>query len=99
MSYNTMDQKDRVKPIRDQLATVTSSMRDNIEIIIDRGQKIEDLQDSADHMSDSALIFQNEARRFRRAEKIKYWCKIFQIIAGIVALIVLMCVIIYLCSR
>jgi hypothetical protein len=70
-----------------QVKDVTDIMRENVQKIIERDQKINDVLDSSEKLRDSASFFQRTAVKLRR----KMWwknTKFTLILAGIVILLI-----------
>ncbi|XP_062515904.1 vesicle-associated membrane protein 4-like [Corticium candelabrum] len=81
-----------VKKVQQQLDDVVDIMHKNIERVVERGEKLEDLQDKSEDLVDSAAAFRTQARRIQRQ---MWWkrCRMRLILAAIVAAIILIIVV------
>ena len=52
--------------IEDQVESLKQTMHNNIELILERGEKIEDLKDKAEQLSHMALIFKKRSKQVKR---------------------------------
>ena len=62
---------DKVRQVQKQVGEVMGVMQNNIEKVIDRGERLEDLQDKSDNLADTATDFNMRARRLQK----KMWWK------------------------
>ncbi|XP_076453479.1 vesicle-associated membrane protein 7-like [Babylonia areolata] len=88
---------DNVSRLQSQVDEVKGVMTQNIEMVLERGERLEDLMDKTDDLSASAMTFQKTARRIRK----KYWWqnkKMTLIICGISLLVIIVIIIIVLFS-
>lgn len=83
---NTTD-ADVITRVKGQLVEVKDIMVQNIENVLNRGEKIDLLVDKTAHLQDDALFFQRQARRLKRT---MWWqnARMWFILAGGVALVV-----------
>lgn len=63
VSANSRNQIDR---IANQVDEVRSIMERNVEMILDRGEKLEDLEAKSDDLSKATLAFKKQARKLKR---------------------------------
>ncbi|XP_052766574.1 vesicle-associated membrane protein 7-like isoform X1 [Mya arenaria] len=86
---------DKVAVLQGQVKEVQGVMRQNIESVIQRGERLDDLMDKTDELEAGAATFQRTASKIRK----KYWwkntkmkiivgCVVFVILVGIVLAIV-----------
>lgn len=62
---------EKVRQVQKQVGEVMGVMQNNIEKVIDRGERLEDLQDKSDNLADTATDFNMRAKRLQR----KMWWK------------------------
>ncbi|XP_043270088.1 synaptobrevin homolog 1-like [Venturia canescens] len=76
--------------IKIQIREVTDVMRDNVQKVMDRGERLEDLQFASDRLNIAGSEFRNSARKARYAA----WYRNLVAKFGIIAIIVIIFVII-----
>ncbi|XP_025943429.1 vesicle-associated membrane protein 4 isoform X2 [Apteryx rowi] len=78
--------------VQNQVDEVIDVMQENITKVIERGERLDDLQDKSESLSDNATAFSNRAKQLRRQ---MWWrgCKMKAVIA-LVAVILLLVIII-----
>uniref|UniRef100_A0A4W3JS75 Vesicle-associated membrane protein 4 n=1 Tax=Callorhinchus milii TaxID=7868 RepID=A0A4W3JS75_CALMI len=83
---------DKIKHVQNQVDEVIDVMQENITRVIERGERLDELQDKSESLSDNATAFSNRAKQLRRQ---MWWreCKMKAIVA-LVVLIVLLIIII-----
>jgi len=85
--YSTHPEADRVKQVKADLDAVKSVMLDNIDRVLERGERIDTLVTKADHLSFDAMNFRTEARRLRRTMQ---WRQVkYMILLGVLGTFVL----------
>merc|ERR1712019_219243 len=93
MSYGGVDgQPSQLQTTQAQVQEVVGIMRGNVEKVLERDQKLSQLDDRADALQQGASQFETQAAKLKR----KYWwrnCKMW-LILGVVAFVVLMIIII-----
>merc|ERR1712193_83195 len=96
MSYGGMDQtgggQSHLQQTQNQVQEVVGIMRGNVERVLERDQKLSQLDDRADALQQGASQFETQAAKLKR----KYWwrnCKMW-LILGMVAAVVLIIIII-----
>lgn len=62
---------EKVRQVQKQVGEVMGVMQNNIEKVVDRGERLEDLQDKSDNLADTATDFNMRARRLQK----KMWWK------------------------
>lgn len=62
---------EKVRQVQKQVGEVMGVMQSNIEKVVDRGERLEDLQDKSDTLVDTATDFNTRARRLQK----KMWWK------------------------
>ncbi|XP_067126502.1 vesicle-associated membrane protein 4-like [Centruroides vittatus] len=90
-SLKVANDKD-IRRVQFQVDEVSSIMQENIGRIVDRGEKLEDLEDKSDLLSSNADYFRNSARRMQR----KMWWQNMKlkIIIGLIIVAILLIIII-----
>merc|ERR1712154_555677 len=91
------DEPDKIQEARKQVDDVVGIMRENVEKVMERDQKLSDLDDRANQLADSGLQFSRSAKKVRR----KYWwenLKMKLIMEG-VALVILIIVIVVIVEK
>ncbi|XP_009581752.1 PREDICTED: vesicle-associated membrane protein 4, partial [Fulmarus glacialis] len=83
---------DKIRHVQNQVDEVIDVMQENITKVIERGERLDDLQDKSESLSDNATAFSNRAKQLRRQ---MWWrgCKMKAIMA-LVAVILLLVIII-----
>ncbi|NWS38007.1 VAMP4 protein, partial [Probosciger aterrimus] len=83
---------DKIRHVQNQVDEVIDVMQENITKVIERGERLDDLQDKSESLSDNATAFSNRAKQLRRHF---FWrgCKMKAIIA-LVAVILLLVIIV-----
>merc|ERR1712021_105466 len=95
MSYGGIDQSQgpsHLQQTQSQVQEVVGIMRGNVEKVLERDQKLSQLDDRADALQQGASQFETQAAKLKR----KYWrknCNMW-LILGVVAFVVLMIIII-----
>merc|ERR1711944_52491 len=85
------DEPDKIQKARKQVDDVVGIMRENVEKVMERDQKLSDLDDRATQLADSGLQFSRSAKKVRR----KYWWENLKmkLIIGGVDLVILIIII------
>nr|XP_009937599.1 PREDICTED: vesicle-associated membrane protein 4 [Opisthocomus hoazin] len=83
---------DKIRHVQNQVDEVIDVMQENITKVIERGERLDDLQDKSESLSDNATAFSNRAKQLRRQ---MWWrgCKMKAIIA-LVAVVLLLVIIV-----
>ncbi|XP_072367650.1 vesicle-associated membrane protein 4 isoform X1 [Scyliorhinus torazame] len=83
---------DKIKHVQNQVDEVIDVMQENITRVIERGERLDELQDKSESLSDNATVFSNRAKQLRRQ---MWWkeCKM-KVIISVVVVIVLLVIII-----
>ncbi|XP_039591816.1 vesicle-associated membrane protein 4 isoform X1 [Polypterus senegalus] len=58
---------DKIRQVQTQVDEVIDVMQENITRVIDRGERLEELQDKSDGLCDQAAAFSSRARKLRRS--------------------------------
>uniref|UniRef100_A0A8D2MDF7 Vesicle associated membrane protein 4 n=1 Tax=Zonotrichia albicollis TaxID=44394 RepID=A0A8D2MDF7_ZONAL len=79
---------DKIRHVQNQVDEVIDVMQENITKVIERGERLDDLQDKSDSLSDNAAAFSKRAKHLRRQ---MWWrdCKMKAIIAMVVVILLL----------
>ncbi|XP_058887382.1 vesicle-associated membrane protein 4-like [Acipenser ruthenus] len=89
----TFGQKnEKIKQVQTQVDEVIDVMQENITKVIERGERLDDLQDKSESLSDNASAFSSRAKQLRRR---MWWreCKMKAIVALVVVAILLIIVV------
>ncbi|KAJ8606648.1 hypothetical protein CTAYLR_008394 [Chrysophaeum taylorii] len=62
----TANSRTTIDKIHNQVEEVRSIMEHNVEMILDRGEKLEDLEQKSDDLSKATLAFKKQARKLKR---------------------------------
>ncbi|EHB17731.1 Vesicle-associated membrane protein 4, partial [Heterocephalus glaber] len=83
---------DKINHVQNQVDEVIDVMKENITKVIERGERLDELQDKSESLSDNATAFSN---RFKQLRRQMWWCgcKIKAIMA-LVAVFLLLVIII-----
>jgi len=79
--------------IKNELAEVNDIMRSNIHKVLDRGDRLDDLQENTNELVSSSVMFQRQARKLKRKmwrERWMYYVAIFLCLAALSLIIWLM---------
>uniref|UniRef100_A0A4W3KFV4 Vesicle-associated membrane protein 4 n=1 Tax=Callorhinchus milii TaxID=7868 RepID=A0A4W3KFV4_CALMI len=57
---------DKIKHVQNQVDEVIDVMQENITRVIERGERLDELQDKSESLSDNATAFSNRAKQLRR---------------------------------
>ncbi|XP_031641780.1 vesicle-associated membrane protein 4-like isoform X2 [Oncorhynchus kisutch] len=57
---------DKIRQVQSQVDEVIDVMQENISKVIDRGERLEDLQDKSESLSDNASAFSTRAKQLHR---------------------------------
>ncbi|KAJ6653867.1 hypothetical protein lerEdw1_008615 [Lerista edwardsae] len=82
---------DKIRHVQNQVDEVIDVMQENITKVIERGERLDDLQDKSESLSDNATAFSNRSKQLRRQ---MWWrgCKMKAIVA-LIAVVVLLVII------
>jgi vesicle-associated membrane protein 72 len=86
------EEMNKLSKIKAQVSEVKGIMMDNIEKVLDRGEKIEVLVDKTDNLRNQADNFQRQGRQLRR----KMWLQNFKVKLIVLAIIIVLILIIWL---
>ncbi|XP_074178466.1 vesicle-associated membrane protein 4 isoform X2 [Rhinolophus sinicus] len=78
--------------VQNQVDEVIDVMQENITKVIERGERLDELQDKSESLSDNATAFSNRSKQLRRQ---MWWrgCKIKAIMALVAAVLLLVIII------
>lgn len=94
MDYFSNDPNaDAVTRVRGGMAEVKHIMIENIEKVLERGERIELLVDKTDHLSSEAFIFRKEARKLKNK---MWWKNVKMIILIVIGLLLLLYIVLAL---
>lgn len=85
--YNSLGQTDRISKVKNEISEVTNVMINNIDKVLERGEKIELLVDKTEDLEQHAIKFKKNSRNLRRA---MWWqnVKLMLLIGVLVILII-----------
>jgi len=86
------DEMNKISKIKSQVAEVKGIMMDNIEKVLDRGEKIELLVDKTENLRFQADNFQKQGKQLRR----KMWFQNMKVKLIVLAIIIVIAIIIWL---
>jgi vesicle-associated membrane protein 7 len=100
MTYFNTENADRaidnIGQVKSQIDEVKDVMVENIEKVLERGEKIELLVDKTDRLNQQAFRFESSSRNLRRA---MYWKKIkCYVIIGVISVLVVYAASVSLCG-
>lgn len=78
-----------------QVDEVAGIMRENLNKVLERDEKLTDLEDKSEHLRDGASRFEKTARKLKR----KFWWKNLKFTLGIVFIILVLIMVIILIIR
>ncbi|KAM4640849.1 vesicle-associated membrane protein 4 [Discoglossus pictus] len=83
---------DKIRHVQYQVDEVIDVMQENITKVIERGERLDELQDKSESLSDNATAFSSRARQLRRQ---MWWreCKMKAVVALVFILILLVIII------
>mmetsp|Transcript_22882 Transcript_22882/g.20112 ORF Transcript_22882/g.20112 Transcript_22882/m.20112 type:complete len:98 (+) Transcript_22882:112-405(+) len=85
MSSNT---NDKIAEVQAEVDKAKDTVHQSINLVIDRGDKMEDIEKKSREMQEQASLFNNNARKTRRHFCLQKW-KMFALIAFIIVLLIL----------
>ncbi|XP_059369087.1 vesicle-associated membrane protein 4-like isoform X1 [Carassius carassius] len=85
-------QNEKIKQVQSQVDEVIDVMQENISKVIERGERLDELQDKSESLSDNASAFSSRAKQLHRR---MWWrdMKIKMIIALVVVILLLVIII------
>mmetsp|Transcript_16888 Transcript_16888/g.25233 ORF Transcript_16888/g.25233 Transcript_16888/m.25233 type:complete len:217 (+) Transcript_16888:29-679(+) len=90
--YSYSDEADKIRQAKQSINSVKDVMKDNIEKVIDRGDKIENLKERTEVLEDAATEFKHTSVKLKRQmwwKNKKICCACWTVAAIIIAIIVL----------
>ncbi|VDH95419.1 vesicle-associated membrane protein 8-like [Mytilus galloprovincialis] len=87
-SHNT----DHIDRLQGDVNEVTHLLKDNVEKVLERGEKIEDLQNRSEDLTASSIQFKSRSRDLRRkmcCKNFKMTCILIIVITVVIAIIIL----------
>eukprot|EP01012_Entosiphon_sulcatum_P006943 TRINITY_DN1340_c0_g1_i1.p1 TRINITY_DN1340_c0_g1~~TRINITY_DN1340_c0_g1_i1.p1 ORF type:complete len:219 (+),score=46.62 TRINITY_DN1340_c0_g1_i1:108-764(+) len=90
-TYNTNPDVDKINKVKDQIEEVKGVMMENIDAIIGRGEKIDQIVDKTQQLNDSAVVFKKSATKLKTQMK---WRNIKLIIIGVVIVVIIILIIV-----
>uniref|UniRef100_A0AAR2L3L6 Vesicle-associated membrane protein 4 n=1 Tax=Pygocentrus nattereri TaxID=42514 RepID=A0AAR2L3L6_PYGNA len=81
-------QNDKIRQVQSQVDEVIDVMQENISKVIERGERLDDLQDKSESLSDNASAFSSRAKQLHRR---MWWrdMKMKMIVALVVVILLL----------
>lgn len=94
--FNTDPSADAINRVKGELNEVKTVMVENIEKVLDRGERLELLVDKTDHLQHESLAFKREARRLKHK---MWWSSMrMMLMLGGVGLLILYLIIAFSCG-
>ncbi|XP_053326047.1 vesicle-associated membrane protein 4 [Spea bombifrons] len=83
---------DKIRQVQNQVDEVIDVMQENITKVIERGERLDELQDKSESLSDNATAFSSRSRQLRRQ---MWWrdCKMKVIVAFVIILVLLVIIV------
>ncbi|XP_069497344.1 vesicle-associated membrane protein 4 isoform X1 [Ambystoma mexicanum] len=83
---------DRIRHVQNQVDEVIDVMQENITKVIERGERLDELQDKSESLSDNATVFSSRSKSLRRQ---MWWreCKMKVIVVTVVILLLLVVIV------
>jgi hypothetical protein len=97
MSYQTS--YDKMDATRQKLDEVKLTMHKNIEVVIERGQKLEDLEEKAIDLELGATKFKDGSEALKKKMRWQYWRNVALIVLVVLALLGILIGIIYVSTK
>ncbi|KAI5090473.1 vesicle-associated membrane protein 4 isoform X1 [Silurus meridionalis] len=87
-------QNDKIRHVQSQVDEVIDVMQENISKVIERGERLEDLQDKSESLSDNASAFSSRAKQLHRR---MWWkdIKMKMIVALVIVILLLIIISMY----
>ncbi len=73
MSYQNLNPNAKLDKIKNQVNEVKETLHNNLEIVIQRGESLEETQRKAEALNTESTKFVKSAEELKRQERIKYW--------------------------
>lgn len=83
--FSSPEKSDKITSVKGQLQEVKGIMIDNIERVLDRGEKIELLVEASEGLADSAQDFKFKSKKL----KTSVWCKNIKLILLLIIIILI----------
>eukprot|EP00486_Rosalina_sp_Unknown_P015515 CAMPEP_0201594516 /NCGR_PEP_ID=MMETSP0190_2-20130828/191809_1 /ASSEMBLY_ACC=CAM_ASM_000263 /TAXON_ID=37353 /ORGANISM="Rosalina sp." /LENGTH=92 /DNA_ID=CAMNT_0048054159 /DNA_START=571 /DNA_END=849 /DNA_ORIENTATION=- len=83
-----MSSNDKIQEVQDEIDKTKETVQQGIALAIDRGDKLEDLDDKAQNLSNEASIFNKRAKATRRHFCLQQW-KMIALIAFIIIVLII----------
>ncbi|XP_047448127.1 vesicle-associated membrane protein 8 isoform X4 [Mugil cephalus] len=84
--------KDKVQTLKDQVDGVKSIMTENVDRILARGERLDDLMDKSEGLKEGAQHFKQTSQKVARS----YWWKNVKLVVVIIVVVVIIILIIVL---
>ena len=82
-----MEQKNTIENIRNKINDIKLTMIDNIQSILDRGDKLEEIAITTEHLQSNSIEFKRNSRSLKR-EMCKKYCGLVSILLFIILFVV-----------
>ena len=89
MSNNT-DEKHKLVQVHLAIDATTNTMRDNMKLMIDRGEKLSDLEEKSKQLDDHAVIFAGKSAALKRKMCLKSFGMMLLILLFVAIVIVIL---------
>eukprot|EP00010_Vexillifera_abyssalis_P007513 CAMPEP_0201548408 /NCGR_PEP_ID=MMETSP0173_2-20130828/4942_1 /ASSEMBLY_ACC=CAM_ASM_000268 /TAXON_ID=218659 /ORGANISM="Vexillifera sp., Strain DIVA3 564/2" /LENGTH=214 /DNA_ID=CAMNT_0047957781 /DNA_START=48 /DNA_END=692 /DNA_ORIENTATION=+ len=88
--FNSNPDADKIRGLRTKVQEVTDVMKDNIERVLERGERLEDLEQRSEALQDSAVEFHSRAKQLRCELCKKNWKLTIIIIITVIIIIAIL---------
>jgi len=88
-----MEKKDKMAEVQDEIDKTKKTVEQGIQLAIDRGDKLEELDDKASNLTNEANMFNRKAKQVNRHFCLQKW-KMYALIAFIFILVILIIVLV-----
>merc|ERR1719362_930937 len=93
--YQNMTSNDKIQEVQDEIDKTKDTVQQGIALAIDRGDKLDELDDKAQNLQNEAAIFNKRAKDTRRHFCLQQW----KMIALIAFIVIVLIVVIWLIVR
>lgn len=89
--FTASDSKSKINQVNAQVMEVKEVMVQNIDKVLERGERLDDVLVKSDAMKDSAAQFRNSGRKLRR----QMWCQNCKLWAALIAILIVVVIVIF----
>ena len=62
---NTKMSNDKINLINDEISQATEAVHQNISLVIDRGEKLDNLVEKSEHLNHNSALFKKQAKKLK----------------------------------